>query len=87
MIDLNGIATRIRRLEELTRALAKEVVLWKQAHDPLLYVERRAYLKALQDGLAGLDEARVVLAQVRQRLEEAEQTRPNHVVARKGPGP
>jgi hypothetical protein len=35
-----------------------------------LYLERKAYLKALQDALSGVEEARVVLALARQRLEE-----------------
>jgi hypothetical protein len=58
-----------RRLDELSRGLAKEVVLWKECNDPLLYLERRAYLGAIRDALAGVEEARVVLAKARQRLE------------------
>jgi len=46
----------------LSRGLAKEVALWKGGEDPLLYLERRAYLNAIQDALAGLEAARVVLA-------------------------
>jgi hypothetical protein len=49
--------------------LAKEVVLWKECNDPLLYLERKAYLEAIQDALAGVDAARVVLARARQRIE------------------
>jgi hypothetical protein len=59
-------------LEELTRGLAKEVSLWKEGNDPLLYLERKAYLGAIQDALAGVEEARVVLARARQRLEGAQ---------------
>jgi hypothetical protein len=33
------------------------------------HLERRAYLGAIRDGLAGVEEARVVLAKARQRLE------------------
>jgi hypothetical protein len=44
-------------------------VLWKACNDPLLYLERRAYLGAIRDALAGVEEARVVLAKARQRLE------------------
>jgi hypothetical protein len=68
MITLADLSARVRRLDELTRGLAKEVVIWKEANDPLLYRERRAYLKAIQDALAGVEEARVVLARSRQRL-------------------
>ena len=56
------------RLEQLTRELAKEVLLWKKGDDPLLFLERKAYLDAMQNGVAELDVARVVLAQARQRL-------------------
>jgi hypothetical protein len=49
--------------------MAKEVTLWKAGHDPLLFAERRLYLKAIQDALAGAEAARVVLAGVVKRLE------------------
>ena len=51
------------------RGLAKEVVLWKECNDPLLYLERRAYLGAIRDALADVEAARVVFAKARQRLE------------------
>ncbi len=68
MITLADLAARVRRLEQLTRGLAKEVILWKKCDDPLLFLERKTYLEAMQNGLANLDDARVVLAQARQRL-------------------
>jgi hypothetical protein len=40
-----------------------------KADDPMLYVERREYLAAMQRVQAGVEEARVVLAKARQRLE------------------
>ena len=43
MITLADLSARVRRLEQLTRGLAKEVMLWKGCNDPLLYMERRAY--------------------------------------------
>jgi hypothetical protein len=69
VIELADLKARVRRLDELTRGLAREVSIWKEADDPLLYLERRAYLKAIQDALAGVESARVVLARARQRLE------------------
>ncbi len=69
MLTLTDVIARIQRLDELTRGLAKEVLLWRAADDPLLYLERRAYLKAVQDALAGVESARVVLARARQRIE------------------
>jgi hypothetical protein len=68
-MTLTDLRRRVERLEALSRGLAKEVVLWKQADDPLLYVERKGYLGAIQDTLAGVEAARVVLAKARQRLE------------------
>jgi len=49
----------------------------------MLYVERQAYLKAIRAVIGGLEEARVTLAKVRQRLEEAETGRQS---AMKSPG-
>jgi hypothetical protein len=56
----------------LSIGLAREVLRVRQANDPLLDLERRAYLKALQDALSGVEEARVTLALARQRLEEGQ---------------
>jgi hypothetical protein len=72
LISLANLVVRLRRLDELTRGLAKEVVLWKECNDPLLYLERKAYLKAIQDALAGVESARIVLARARQRIEHRE---------------
>jgi hypothetical protein len=68
-MTLEDFKARVRRLEKLARGLAKEMTLWKPCNDPLLYVERKAYLKALRHALAGVEEARVVLAKVVQRIE------------------
>jgi hypothetical protein len=59
---------RLYRLEQLRLGLAREVVLWKECSAPLLYLERRAYLRAIQDALAGVEAARVSLARVQQRM-------------------
>ena len=63
-----NLTARVRRLDELSRGLAKEVALWKECSDPLLYLERKAYLGAVQDILAGSEAARVVLAKACERL-------------------
>jgi hypothetical protein len=64
------LKARVRRLDQLSRGLAKEVTLWKACDDPLLYLERKAYLHAIQDALAGVEAARVVLVKANQRLEK-----------------
>lgn len=72
MIGVEEVSARVRRLEELTRGLSKEVAIWKEGNDPLLYLERKSYLNAIQDALAGLESARVVLARARQRMQKDE---------------
>jgi hypothetical protein len=67
-MTLRDLTARVGRLDELSRVLAKEVVLWKECNDPLLYLERRAYVGAIQDALAGVEEARWC-SQRRRRLE------------------
>jgi hypothetical protein len=69
-MTFTGLSARVRRLEELSIGLAKEVVHVREANDSLLCLERKAHLKALQDALAGVESARVTLALARQRLEE-----------------
>ena len=72
MIGIPDIDGRLRRLEQLTRGLAREVVVWREGSDPLLYLERKAYLNAIQDALAGLESARVVLARASHRLHQGD---------------
>jgi hypothetical protein len=68
-MNLDDLTARIQRFDALARGFAKEVTLWKQSNDPLLYLERKAYLGAVQNALAGVEEARVILAKVCQRLD------------------
>jgi hypothetical protein len=67
MITLADVSARINRLDELVRGLAKELASWKTDSDPLLYLERQAYLSAIQAALKGIETARVVLARACQR--------------------
>jgi hypothetical protein len=69
-----SLEARVQRLEELSRGLAREVLLWKEGNDLLLYAERRAYLSAIQNALSGIEDARVVLARARQRLGKKKRT-------------
>jgi hypothetical protein len=65
-----AVKARVRRLGALARGLAKEVGLWRGGADNLLlYRERKAYLAGVQDALAGVEAARVVLAGVVRRIE------------------
>ncbi len=75
MLHLHDLKARMERLDAVMRGLAKEVLLVQKADDPLLYRERKGYLEAIQDAIAGLETARVMLAQGVQRIEEAQRGR------------
>jgi len=63
------IAARVRRLDHLCRGIALEIVIVSKADDPLLYLERRAYLDALHLMVSGVEAARLVLVKARQRID------------------
>ena len=69
MIGLPQIQARLARIEALDKALGKEVSMWMARGGPLLPVEKRKYLDAIQGTIAGLDDARDLLAQAMKRLE------------------
>jgi hypothetical protein len=69
MLQLNDLKGRIARLEKLGRGLALEAALLKDGNDPLLYRERRLYLKGIQDARAGVETARATLAGACRRLQ------------------
>jgi hypothetical protein len=60
---------RAKRLDFLARGLARELTLILEADEPMLYVERQAYLKALYTALDGIVSARAALLKARQRLD------------------
>ena len=62
------ILAGIRRLDQLSRGLAKEIQLVERADDPMLYVERKEYLTAMRKARAGIEDALVVLAKAKQRI-------------------
>jgi hypothetical protein len=68
-LTLADLKKRIERLDGLARGLAEEVRLQRGADDVLLFRERRQYLRAMQEALAGAEEARVVLVGVVKRME------------------
>jgi hypothetical protein len=76
------IRRRIGRLEAVALGLTRERVAWERAEDPLLYLERRAYLAAIRTAIHGVEGARVVLAKACQRLDgERKQGREDHGAA------
>lgn len=70
MITINDLEARLARLEELSRGFAKEAVIIKAGNDPLLYLERREYMNALANALAGVESARVALAKALHRIRD-----------------
>jgi hypothetical protein len=62
------LAGRITRLDELTRGRRREEIHVRQTDGVLLYVERLAYLAAIDAAASGLETARIVLAKAWQRL-------------------
>jgi hypothetical protein len=70
MIRLPQIKVRIVRLRTLAEGLCREVISWKGRESPLLPPERKKYLTAMQDAIAGFDDARHALAKAAERLEK-----------------
>jgi hypothetical protein len=68
-LQVRDLMGRVARLERLSMGLAKEVMLQRGSTDFLLYRERKQYLGAIQDALAGVEAARVTLAGAVRRLE------------------
>ena len=69
-MQLPQIKARLARIEELEKGLAREVGVWQAQEAPLSELERKRYLDAIQNAVAGLDDARATLAAVVKRLEQ-----------------
>jgi hypothetical protein len=67
-MEAEQVLARIDRLDRLVLGLMTEREVIGKGQDPLLYLERRAYLKALDAAVRGLESARVVLAKARLRM-------------------
>jgi hypothetical protein len=72
MLELRDIKARIDRLEALAKGLAEDGRLGRPAGDAVLDGwEHRAYVRAVEDARAGVDEARNLLAAAVRRVEGA----------------
>jgi hypothetical protein len=69
-VEMPDINARCDRLNALIVGLMREQAIVAKGDDPLLYLERRAYLGALSAAVSGLESARVVLAKAKLRLEQ-----------------
>ena len=70
MLTTESLRARAARLQQLNIGLTKEVAGWKRAESPLLDAERDAYLKHIQDGIAGLDAAWETLTKALARIDK-----------------
>ena len=72
-VDSEALERLVERFRERKqyreRGFAREVALQRGAEDELLFRERKQYLTAIQDALAGAEAARVVLAGLVKRME------------------
>jgi hypothetical protein len=69
-MTLSDLRARVRRLEALGLGVSRELAAVRRADDPMLYLERQAYLKGLTRFLGGLEDARMALALACQRIDE-----------------
>jgi hypothetical protein len=74
-VTVDSLSSRIKRLEALAIGFARELSVIGEGDDPMLYLERQAYLGAIRHAIAGLESARVTLAKARQRLRDAREPR------------
>lgn len=72
-MNADDLTARVQRLEQLYRGMCRELWLWKADSGPLEFGERKAYLNAIHDVIAGTEAARVVLLGAWQRLDEQAQ--------------
>ena len=71
MLTVDSLRARVRRFHDLYCGLARETAIpHVEDNDPLLFTERRAYKAAVHNAIAGIEDARIVLATAIQRIEE-----------------
>jgi hypothetical protein len=68
-LRVQDLKARIERLGKLVERLATELAIQAGRHGELLDREHRQYLAAVQQTIAGADDARVVLTRAVKRLE------------------
>jgi hypothetical protein len=74
MIGLPEIHARVVRLRELAQNMGKELHVWKENEGPLLPLEERQYLLALNVVIGGTVEAAKLLEIVAGRIEAERQS-------------
>ena len=69
-MNLRDLTARVAHLEQLSRGLGKELARWWKRDDPLLYLERKELLAALDQTYSGVEGAWVVMAKAVRRLRD-----------------
>jgi hypothetical protein len=72
VVQLLDLRARMERLDALSMGLMKELLVIREGNDPLLYLERQAYVAGLHDAIYGLESARVMLARGVYRIEDCQ---------------
>jgi hypothetical protein len=67
---ISALNARMSRFEKLCLGLMVERDLWRKCDAPVLYTERRDYQEAISKAIAGLEEARKILANAVHRLDK-----------------
>jgi hypothetical protein len=67
-VTYDDLVARVRRLDQLSCGLGLELTLIEKADDPMLFMERKAYLAAMVNVLRAIEDARVTLATACQQL-------------------
>jgi hypothetical protein len=63
------IAARVDRLTKLSAGFGREIITWRNAHcHPSLYRETQGYLAAIRDAQNAVEQARITLLKLNQRL-------------------
>jgi len=70
IIKLPAMRARVLRLRDLAHGMGNEAALWQAQDGPLLPLERKQYLEAVYDVIAGTDAAAVILEAALVRLEK-----------------
>jgi hypothetical protein len=65
------LGLRVSRSRPAVIGFNRELSVIGEGDDPLLYLERQAYLGAIRQAVSGLEAERVTLAKARQRLRNA----------------
>jgi hypothetical protein len=68
-MNLADLSVRIKRLEQLSLNLSREELRVMKGALRLHFDERREYLQAIREAIAGVEKARVVLALADHRME------------------